>query len=271
MTSGHGGNGANGANGAEGAEGAEGWSAVVRERLGLGRLLPLGDAADGSWLAEGAAATALRRATAGVPGAALGRVRLRLADPDSADPPAVKPPPSALPPGALRIEGDFAAVAGEPLPDVAERLRAALYAHAVDRLGLRVTEVDLRVTELLEKPSADFSGAAAPVGATAVAPRGTAAVIAANVPGVAHLSGALGTPVLVTKGYVRVELATAAGHHPPEVARAVSRAVSASLPSHPTVAVLITAVDVPRADPPPRTDPRGCPGRRLGPDPNDRP
>ncbi|MFC8079465.1 nucleopolyhedrovirus P10 family protein [Streptomyces sp. NPDC057307] len=237
-----------------GGNGADGWSAAVRERLGLGRLLPLGDAADGAWLAERAATTALRRTAARVPGAALGRLRLCLADPGSAEPPAVPPPPSALPPGALRVEGDFAAVAGEPLPDVAERLRAALYAHAVDRLGLRVTEVDLRVTALLEKEpptesgsdagSEDSAGAAAPFGAPAVAPKGTAAMIAANVPGVAHLSGSLGTAVLVAKGHVRVELATAAGHHPSEVARAVGRAVSASLPSHPTVAVLITAVDV---------------------------
>ncbi|MET9552853.1 hypothetical protein [Streptomyces sp. NPDC006645] len=243
MTTGHGG------------DGSDGWSAAVRERLGLGRLLPLGEAADGAWLAERAATTALRRTAWEVSGAAPGRLRIRPADPASAQPPAVPPPPGALPPGALRVEGDFAAVTGVPLPDVAERLRTALYAHAVDRLGLRVTAVDLRVTALLEKApdpdpdidsgASDSWGAAAPVGATAVAPTGTAAVVAANVPGVAHLSGSLGTAVLVTEGHVRVELATAAGHHPPEVARAVSRAVTASLPSHPTVAVLITAVDVP--------------------------
>ncbi|MGW6512424.1 hypothetical protein ACWGCP_33755, partial [Streptomyces niveus] len=62
---------------------------------------------------------------------------------------------------------------------------------------------------------------------------------------VARLSGSLGAPVLVTGGHVRVELETAAGHLPREVARAVSRAVAASLPSRPTVAVLITALDVP--------------------------
>ncbi|MFI6081911.1 hypothetical protein ACIBBB_13190 [Streptomyces sp. NPDC051217] len=232
-------------------KGADGWSAAVRERLGLGRLLPLGDTPDGAWLAERAATTALRRTAAEVPGAVLGRLRVCLADPGSAERPAVEPPPSALPPGLLRIEGDFAAVAGEPLPDVAERLRTALYAHAVDRLGLRVTEVDLRVTALLEKePDAGPEGGAGefvagtePFGATAVAPKGTAAVIAANVPGVAHLAGSLGAAVLVTKGHVRIELATSPGHHPPEVVRAVRRAVTASLPSHPTVAVLVTAVD----------------------------
>lgn len=237
-----------------GGDGADGWSAAVRERIGLGRLLPLGEAADGSWLAERAATTALRRTAAGVSGAVVGPLRVRLADPDSALPPAVPPPPSALPPGALRIEGDVASVAGEPLPDVAERLRTALYAHAVDRLGLRVTEVDLRVTALLEKePDADIdaedsAGVAAPVGAPAVASQGAAAVVAASVAGVAgvaHLTQSLGAPVLVTRDHVRVELATAAGHHPSEVARAVGRAVAASLPGHPTVAVLITAVDVP--------------------------
>ncbi|MGE6840867.1 hypothetical protein ACQKH3_35240, partial [Streptomyces niveus] len=202
-------------------DGADGWGAAVRERLGLGRLLPLGEAADGAWLAERAATAALRRTAAGVSGAALGRLRVRLADPASARPPAVPPPPGALPPGALRVEGDFAAVAGEPLPDVAERLRTALYAHAVDRLGLRVTGVDLRVTALLEKePDADLgagdcAAAAEPVGATGVVPTGTAAVVAANVPGVARLSGSLGPPVLVTGGHVRVELETAAGAPPP--------------------------------------------------------
>ncbi|MFD3488120.1 hypothetical protein [Streptomyces sp. NPDC058665] len=230
----------------QGGTGTDGWSAAVRERLDLGRLLPLGDTADGAWLAERAATTALRRAAAEVPGAVLGRLRVCLADPGSAERPAVQPPPSALPPGVLRIEGDFAAVAGEPLPDVAERLRTALYAHAVDRLGLRVTEVDLRVTALLDKEpdagSGDSVGRAEPFGATA-APKGTAAVMAANVPGVAHLSASLGTAVLVTRGHVRIELATSRGHHPPDVVRAVRRAVTASLPSHPTVAVLVTAVD----------------------------
>lgn len=224
----------------------------MRERLGLGRLLPLGVAADGAWLAERAATTALRRVAALVPGAALGRLGLRPADPDALEPSPVRPPPSALPPGPLRIEGEFAAAPGEPLPDLAERLRTVLYAHAVDHLGLWVTEVDLRVTALLEGGpgpadgwAGDSSGAAEPVGAHAAAPEGTTALVAANVPGVAHLTGALGAPVLVAEGHVRVELATAVGHRPPEVARAVGRAVASSLPGRPTVAVLVTAVDLP--------------------------
>ncbi|EST20957.1 hypothetical protein [Streptomyces niveus] len=51
--------------------------------------------------------------------------------------------------------------------------------------------------------------------------------------------------MLVTGGHVRVEPETAAGHLQRDVARAVSRAVAASLPGRPTVAVLITALDVP--------------------------
>ncbi|MGW4256683.1 hypothetical protein ACWEK7_35330 [Streptomyces californicus] len=37
---------------ARGPERADGWTAAVRERLGLGRLLPLGAPAEGSWIAE---------------------------------------------------------------------------------------------------------------------------------------------------------------------------------------------------------------------------
>ncbi|MFF5087343.1 hypothetical protein [Streptomyces niveus] len=51
--------------------------------------------------------------------------------------------------------------------------------------------------------------------------------------------------MLVTGGHVRVEPETAAGHLQRDVARAVSRTVAASLPGRPTVAVLITALDVP--------------------------
>ncbi|EST20958.1 hypothetical protein M877_32705 [Streptomyces niveus NCIMB 11891] len=78
---------------------------------------------------------------------------------------------------------------------MAERLRTAPYAHAVERLRLRVTGVDLRVTALLEKePDADLgagdcAAAAEPVEATGVAPEGTAAAVAANVPGVAGCPG----------------------------------------------------------------------------------
>ncbi|MET9473777.1 hypothetical protein ABZY04_17860, partial [Streptomyces sp. NPDC002922] len=61
---------------------ADGWTAAVRQRLGLGRLLPLGGPADGAWISERAAVAVLRR-SAGTPGPGpvLGEVRIAVADP----------------------------------------------------------------------------------------------------------------------------------------------------------------------------------------------
>ncbi|MFE1734589.1 hypothetical protein ACFW6X_31335 [Streptomyces bacillaris] len=148
---------------------ADGWTAAVRQRLGLGRLLPLGGATDGVWIAETAAASVLR-AEAVVPGAVLGTLRIGLSrgaadrkdmttpeptsplssPPASGAAPGPVPPPGALPPGPLRIEAEFRAAADRPLPGTAATLRAALVAAAAARLGLEVAEVDLRVTALLE-------------------------------------------------------------------------------------------------------------------------
>ncbi|MFJ8001865.1 hypothetical protein ACIQ7D_32985 [Streptomyces sp. NPDC096310] len=231
--------------------GTEGWTAAVRQRLDLGRLLALGDAADGTWLAERAATAELRRAAVSVPGAVLGEVRIALADPDGAADPAVPPPPGAQPPGPLRIDGEFSAVPGEPLPALAERLRGVLYACAVDGLGLRVAEVDLRVTALLDT-AAESPAPAGPVGRDAAEPQDAVGSAAAAVPGVAYLTRTLGAAVVGTAAAdggggerVRVELATAAGQHPLKVARAV-RARLARLDKTPrTVTVVVTAVEVP--------------------------
>ncbi|MFE4639887.1 hypothetical protein [Streptomyces sp. NPDC056730] len=234
--------------------GTDGWTAAVRQQLGLGRLLPLGGPRDGAWLSERAAADELRLAAAEVTGAVLGRLRLSLADPEGAGRPAVPPPPSALPPGPLRIDGEFAAGPAEPLPAVAERLREALFACATERLGLRVAEVDLRVTALLgpsgeaaEGPPAGIAAGAGPDGGRpaavrAAAPEGEPESLASAVPGVAYPTRTLGGAAAATGGHVRVELATAAGHRPLEVARAVRARLAAALPGAPSVAVLITAV-----------------------------
>ena len=126
---------------------------AVRHQLGLGRLLPLGDAADGAWLVESAAVAALRVAVSRtVPGVRLGRLRLSPADPENAAPPGVPAPPSALPPGTLRLDADFAATPETPLTTAGDRLRAALLTAAERDLGLRVTRADLRVTDLLDGP-----------------------------------------------------------------------------------------------------------------------
>jgi hypothetical protein len=134
---------------------ADRWTRAVRQQLSLGRLLPLGGPRDGAWLAEAAAGAVLRRAARDVPGVRPDGLRVALADPEDTEDPVVPPPPGALPPGPLRVTADFAATAAEPLPTTASRLRAALSAAATERLGLRVTAVDLRVTALLEDPADD--------------------------------------------------------------------------------------------------------------------
>ncbi|MFC8833731.1 hypothetical protein ACFT8V_11085 [Streptomyces griseoincarnatus] len=156
---------------------ADRWTRMVRQQVGLGRLLPLGGPYDGAWIAERAAGGVLRDAAGReVPEARLDSVRIGLADPGTAAEPAVPAPPSALPPGPLRLTAEFAATAAWPLQETASRLRTSLAVAATEQLGLDVTEVDLRVTELLdEEPSAAPSGAP-------------------ETPGAAHTPGGPGTP-----------------------------------------------------------------------------
>jgi hypothetical protein len=216
---------------------------AVRRRLGLGRLLPLGGAADGAWLAERAAEAVLRRSAAEVPGVAPGRLRLALVDPGAAAAPAVPAPPSALPPGPLRIEADFAAVARDPLPVTAAALRTALFTAAVGLLDLEVAEVDLRVTELLDA-APETLAPAPPTEVRAAAPTDPAGTAASRVPGVAHLTATLGTAVHLAPDHVRIEVATASGHRPLDVVRAVREAVTTALADGRPVAVLVSSVSV---------------------------
>ncbi|MFF6801342.1 hypothetical protein [Streptomyces sp. NPDC012616] len=139
---------------------SDGWTGAVRHRLGLGRLLPLGGPRDGAWLTEAAAEAVLRRAARDVAGVRLGVLRLGLADPDGPFESAVPAPPSGLPPGPLRVTAECAASASEPLPTTTARLRSALASTAAERLGLVVSEVDLRVTDLLgTEPGREGTGA----------------------------------------------------------------------------------------------------------------
>ncbi|MEU6081766.1 hypothetical protein [Streptomyces sp. NPDC047108] len=126
------------------------WTDAVRQQLGLGRILPLGEPSDGTWITERAAAGVLRRAADGLHGVRTGRIRLSLADPGASGKPEVPPPASALPPGPLRVEAEFAAWTRQSLPATAERLRELLLAAAEHDLGLEVKAVDLRVTDLLD-------------------------------------------------------------------------------------------------------------------------
>ncbi|MFF1705891.1 nucleopolyhedrovirus P10 family protein [Streptomyces sp. NPDC058251] len=242
---------------------ADRWTQAVQHQLGLGRLLPLGLPHDGAWITERAADSVLRRAADPVHGVRLGALRIALADPDQTYQPAVPPPPSALPPGPLRITADFTATTdptapgAEPLPNTALRLRTALLAAATEHLGLTVTEVDLRVTDLLEEgvperavPPDDVRPAAAPTAPDEA--RIAAAALA--VPGVTHLTDVLGRAVHIDevrdregdpalpRRHVRVELAVSPDQRTVDVARGVRTAVTRVLTDTPSVAVLVTAV-----------------------------
>ncbi|MEU2794410.1 hypothetical protein [Streptomyces sp. NPDC007100] len=237
---------------------------AVRQQLGLGRLLPLGSAADGAWIAERAAAGALRAAGDALPGLRVGTVRLSLEDAGAAPEPAVPAPPSALPPGPLRIGAEFAATPVRPVPATAELLRDALLACAADRLGLEVSAVDLRATDLLDEDGegggprdggggtgADGSGGAQEAFGATADDAGPLEAAVLRVPGVVRLVpalGALSRPVREERGHVLVQLAAAADRRTLDVARAVRGAVeAAATEDRPTVAVLVAALEPPAA------------------------
>ncbi|MEV5954628.1 nucleopolyhedrovirus P10 family protein [Streptomyces sp. NPDC051987] len=221
----------------------------VRHPLGLGRVLALGGADEGAWVTEAAADAVLRRAAAEVAGVRLGGLRIALADPADVAEPVVPAPPGAVPPGPLRLSADFAATAAEPLPATAARLRRAL-AGATGRHGLAVTDVDLRVTDLLEDDTAEPVAVPAPrppsvrEGADPEGARVTAAALA--VPGVARVTGALSREVhfdtALPRRHVRVEVALTDGPRAVEVARQVRTAVAEALDDLPTVTVLVTDI-----------------------------
>ncbi|MEU1571964.1 nucleopolyhedrovirus P10 family protein [Streptomyces collinus] len=237
---------------------ADRWTQAVRHQLGIGRLLPLGDARDGAWIAERAAEAVLRSAARDAPGVRLGALRVVVADAADTAEPAVPAPPSALPPGPLRVTAEFAATASQPLPTTSSLLRATLATAATERLGLTVTEVDLRVTGLLdeEAPAAAGPGADLPEPPRAARAEGgdeaRVADAALGVPGVLGLTGTLGHPVhieeLLREGaalphrHVRLELAVGADQRARDVAREVRTAVRRALPDHPTVAVVVSAI-----------------------------
>ncbi|MFJ2027539.1 hypothetical protein ACIODW_27530 [Streptomyces sp. NPDC087897] len=229
----------------------DGWTAAVRERLGLGRLLPLGGPAEGAWIAETAAAAVLRGAAAH-PGTVLGKLRIGPAEEAMAGAPAAPPgpgapavapaPPGALPPVPLRIEAEFSASLDRPLPDAAAALRSALLTAAAARLGLEVTEVDLTVTALLADGAPDQVTARTAPAVPVAGADGPVAEAVAGVPGVVSLTRVLGSPVLTAADHVRVEVATAGNRAAREVARSVHTAVTAALDRPLPVSVLVTDV-----------------------------
>ncbi|WP_369143527.1 hypothetical protein [Streptomyces sp. R44] len=219
----------------------DGWTTAVRDRLAPGRLLPLGTAGDGAWITERAARGVLDPAAAGVRGVVPGGLRIG-PDPDGEGTGAgpLPVPPGGLGPGTLRIAADFGAVAGRPLPELAEELRAALLGAAREGLGLRVTAVDLRVTELLDAEPPAVAPAAPPPGRPAPATDDPVALAVLRVEGVAGVTDLWGPPVHRGPDQVRVELAVTAGHRPLDVARAARSAATAAAEGATAVTVLVS-------------------------------
>lgn len=223
---------------------------AVRAQLGLGRLLPLGGPADGVWIAERAAAGVLREAEHAVPGVRLESLRIGPAEPDAHDWGAARAanpaaPPSALPCAPLRVEADFAAGVDRPLPGTAALLRAALADAADRRLGLPVTEIDLRVVGLLESGSGTAITVPAITSRPADPPPGAGvdrvAVATTAVPGVVALTARLpGAPDAAGQA-VRVQIAVDAGHRALDVALAVRAALTTAVGQAAT-AVLVTDI-----------------------------
>ncbi|MGW2205792.1 hypothetical protein [Streptomyces sp. NPDC001774] len=221
-----------------------GRSATMRERLGPGRLLPLGEAEDGAWLTESAARAVLLRSLTPVRGVVPGRLRVGLAEVGPEAPFPV--PPGGLPPGPLRITADFAVGAGRlvdrSLPALAEEVRRALFAEAERALGLVITAVDLRVTGLVEAVP-DSPGTTPPPGRTApLDEEDPVARAMLGVEGVAGLTSVLGAPVHRTAGALRVELAVADGHRALDVARTARTRATVTAPEGTAVTVLISEV-----------------------------
>ncbi|MES4891953.1 nucleopolyhedrovirus P10 family protein [Streptomyces sp. NPDC096012] len=186
----------------------------------------------------------------------------RPADPagaaDLAEPADLAGPEGPTEPADIAGAVGSAVAAAEPLPAVAARLRLTLAAAADQRLGLAVTAVDLRVTDLLEADDATGPAVRAqrPTPAREVTDAQEARVAAAtlSVPGVVALTGVLGglgrpvrleertTQAALPHRHVRIELAASADHRTVDVARRVRAAVRDALEDRPTVAVLVTSV-----------------------------
>jgi hypothetical protein len=118
---------------------------VVRLELRPGRPLPLGEPAEDLWIMEAVAARALRAAAETVPGVRAGSCRLL--DGDGGD--------GGGDDGTVEVRLDIHAPADAPLPELAARVRERVWEAADRELGMGVTAVDIRVTDLVSTPMSD--------------------------------------------------------------------------------------------------------------------
>ncbi|MER5963543.1 Asp23/Gls24 family envelope stress response protein [Streptomyces sp. NPDC002057] len=114
---------------------------VVRLELRPGRPLPLGDPSENLSIMEAVAARTLREAAETIPGVRAGSCRLEL-------------PPHAL---DVRVRMEVHAPADGVLPEIAERIRAAVRAAATRELGMSLSPVDILISDLVG-PTGDQEG-----------------------------------------------------------------------------------------------------------------
>jgi len=120
---------------------------VVRLELRPGRPLPLGEPAEDLWIMEAVAARALRAAAETVPGVRAGSCRLLYGGDDGGD--------GRDDAGTVEVRLDIHAPADAPLPDLAAQVRERVWEAADRELGMGVTAVDIRVTDLVSTPMSD--------------------------------------------------------------------------------------------------------------------
>ncbi|MFF2776046.1 Asp23/Gls24 family envelope stress response protein [Streptomyces sp. NPDC058052] len=114
---------------------------VVRLELRPGRDLPLGDAAENSWIYESVAARTLRAAAEEVPGVRAGSCRIT--------PPGSRTSPAR---GPVAVQIDITAEYGRDLRSTSDAVRDSLARAARERLGLAVSAFDVTVTDLHDPP-----------------------------------------------------------------------------------------------------------------------
>ncbi|MFD3682954.1 hypothetical protein [Streptomyces sp. NPDC058613] len=154
----------------DGEETGTGWQAdasrlasdvmdVVRLELRPGRTLALGDADEDAWIHEAVAARAFRAAAERVPGVGAGSCRV---DPEPGPGPGPGPASGAVsgsgarPRTPARVRIEVTVGAARDLQRTADRIRRQIGEAARQELGMRITSVDVVVTDLHhESPDED--------------------------------------------------------------------------------------------------------------------
>ncbi|RII11774.1 hypothetical protein DSC45_28080 [Streptomyces sp. YIM 130001] len=149
---------------------------VVRLELRPGRPLPLGEPDEDLWIMESVAARSLRAAAETVPGVRAGSCRLRPVPGDGADG------------GTVELRLEIHAPSQARLPALADEVRTRVREAMDGALGMEVSAVDIRITDLVDEP-ADSGDAADLAEVVDLAD----AVDLAEVADVAGLAGAAGT------------------------------------------------------------------------------